>query len=104
MKKTPKRVRKMKKKHVSISIFQGLFINLVFRSVALVTKKLCGILDFFFQRPDFFFPTCTKRYALKKVLKNPFNYCPLKVTKFHNDSVKNESVRINEPRLFRVKI
>ena len=28
-------------------IFQGLFKNIVFRSVALVTKKLWAILDFF---------------------------------------------------------
>ena len=34
--------------HVSTSIFQGLFKNKVFRSVALVTKKLWAILEFFF--------------------------------------------------------
>ena len=34
-------------------IFQGLFKNIVFRSVALVTKKLWAILDFF-HRPDLF--------------------------------------------------
>ena len=31
--------------HVSASIFQGLFNNIVFRSVAFVTKKLWAILD-----------------------------------------------------------
>ena len=40
--------------HVSTCIFQGLFKNIVFRSVALVTKKLWAILDLLFHRPDFF--------------------------------------------------
>ena len=35
--------------HVSTPIFQGLFKNIAFRSVALVTKKLWAILDFFSQ-------------------------------------------------------
>ena len=35
--------------HVSTCIFQGLFKNIAFRSVALVTKKLWAILDFFSQ-------------------------------------------------------
>ena len=38
--------------HVSTCIFQ-----VVFRSVALVTKKLWAILDLFFHKPDIFFPT-----------------------------------------------
>ena len=61
----PKKGKKMKKKiyvlkkyqrltHVSTCIFQGLFKNMVFSSVALVTKKLWTILDFLFHRPDFF--------------------------------------------------
>ena len=33
--------------HGSACIFQGLFKNIVFSSVALVTKKLWAILDFF---------------------------------------------------------
>ena len=33
--------------HVSTPIFQGLFKNIVFRSVALVIKTLWAILDFF---------------------------------------------------------
>ena len=33
--------------HVSTSIFQGLFKNIVSRSVALVINKLWAILDFF---------------------------------------------------------
>ena len=40
--------------HVSTCIFQGLFKNIVFRSVALVTKKLWAILDFFFTDPSLF--------------------------------------------------
>ena len=43
--------------HVSKSIFQGLFKNKVFRSVALVSKMLWAILDFL-HRPDFL-PLCT---------------------------------------------
>ena len=34
--------------HVSTCIFHGLFKNIVFRSVVLVIKKLCAILDFFY--------------------------------------------------------
>ena len=48
--------------HVPTCIFQGLFKNVGFRSVALVTN-------------------------------NPLKNCSLKVTKFHGDSVKNESAR-----------
>ena len=40
--------------NVSISIFQGLSRNIVFRYVALVTKQLWAILDFFSKKPDFF--------------------------------------------------
>ena len=59
LKKAPKKGQKNEKKfvlnkyesvtHVSIFNFQGLFRNIVFRYVALVT-----ILDIFFQRLDFF--------------------------------------------------
>ena len=51
--------------HVSTSIFQGLFNNIVFRSVALVKK---GYLDFSLHRLDFL-PPCTLPYALKKITK-----------------------------------
>ena len=37
------------------------------------------------------FPPCTLPYKSKKLTKNPLNYYSLKVTKFHGDSVKNES-------------
>ena len=80
--------------HVSISICQGLFRNTVFRSVALVTK-LWAILDFFSKDWTFYvlYPTlCIK----KKFTKNPLNYYSLKVTKFHDGSVKNESARIKK--------
>ena len=49
--------------HVSTSIVQGLFKNIVFRSVALVIKKLWAFLGFFLHRPDFtdMYPTlCMK--------------------------------------------
>ena len=46
--------------HVSTCIFRGLFKNIVFRSVALVTKKLWAILDFFFTDRTFFPPCCIK--------------------------------------------
>ena len=39
--------------HVSTCIFQGLFKNIVFRSEALVTKKLWDILDFFLHTLEF---------------------------------------------------
>ena len=47
------------------TIFQGLFKNIVFRSVAAVIKKLCAILDFFLHRQDFLLP-CTLPYAKKE--------------------------------------
>jgi len=84
-------------------------------SVALVTNKLCAILDFFFTYWTFF-PPCTLHYKSKKyfLTKNPLNYYSLKVTKFHGDSVKNKSARTKKlqeggaerppPSLFRVKV
>ena len=41
--------------HVSRCIFQGLFKNIVFRSVAFVTKKLWAILDVFLTQTLFYF-------------------------------------------------
>ena len=65
-----------------------LFKNIVFRYVALVTKKLWAILDFFPKTGLFLalFPT----QCIYIFTKNPLNYFSLKVTKFHDDSVKNE--------------
>ena len=42
--------------HVSTPIFQGLFKNIVFRSVALVIEKLCAFLDFFYTLRTFYRP------------------------------------------------
>ena len=55
--------------HVSTPIFQGLFKNIVFRSVAVVIKKSQAILDFFLHTPDFL-PPCTLPYAKKKTKIN----------------------------------
>ena len=74
--------------HVSTCTFQVLF-----RSVALVIKKLSAILEFLFHRTDFFQP-CTLSYKLKKnCLQKSFKLLFIKVKKFHGDSVKNESAR-----------
>ena len=59
-------LKKVKKSvtHVSTPIFQGLLKNIVFRSVALVIKKVMGyaILDIFLLTPDFL-PPCTLPYV-----------------------------------------
>jgi len=71
-----------------------MFKNIVFRSVALVKKKLWAILDFFSQTGLFFRPVpypINKKYVF--LAKNSLNYYSLKVTKFHGDNVKNESTR-----------
>ena len=48
-----------------------------------------GYLKFCLNRPNFLVP-----YAFKKIFtKNPISFFELKVKKFHNESVKNESVR-----------
>jgi len=75
--------------HVSSYIIQGLFENMVFRSVALVTKQLWAILVFFSHTGLFFRPV-TYLINLKKyfLTKNPLNYYSLTVTKFPIDSVK----------------
>ena len=52
--------------HVSSSIFCGLFKNIVFRSVALVLKKLWAILDFFLTHSRLF----TALYPFRKKKKN----------------------------------
>ena len=66
--------------HVSTCIFQSCF-NVVFRSVALITKVM-GYFRFFFHRPDFFLP-CTLPFKLKKkcLTKNSLNYFSLKKSK-----------------------
>ena len=52
--------------HVSTFIFKGLFKDIVFISVALVTKKLWAILDFIIDR--IFFPPCTAIVSKMRVL------------------------------------
>ena len=75
--------------HVSTSIVQGLFKNIVFRSVALVIKKLWAFLGFCLHRPDFtdMYPTlCIKKFK-------PFNFLFIKSQKLHGYSAKNDSAR-----------
>ena len=77
----------------------------IFRSVALVTKKLWAILDCFSQTGRFFFRPVPYHINLKKkyfLTKNPLNYYSLKVTKLHGDSVQNESAKTKNYSLFRV--
>ena len=59
--------------HVSTSIFQGLFKNIVFGSVALVIKKLWDILDFFYTLRTFNRPVPFPMH-IKKLQKNLLNY------------------------------
>ena len=65
-----------------VSIFQGLFKKIVFRSVALVKKKLWAILDFFYTDRTFYrpvpYPICMKKMFFQKSF-------------LFSDSVKNES-------------
>jgi len=68
------------------SFFKGFFKNIVFRTVALVTKKLWAILDYFPQTRHFPRPVPN---TINK--KNPLNYYSFKVKYFLGDSVKNES-------------
>ena len=50
---------------------------------------------FFFLRLDFLRALPNPMHK-KKFTKNPLNYYSLKVTKFHDGSVKNESARIKK--------
>ena len=80
--------------HVSTSIFKWLLKNVIFKSVALVLKKLWAMLYFSFTQTRLFnvlYPSLC--------IKNPFHYYSLKVIKFHGDSVRSEiSVQRNEWR------
>ena len=78
--------------HVSTPIFQGLFKNIAFRSVAFILKKLWAILDFLLHRPDFL-PPCTIPYIHKKITKYSFKLLFMKSQKFTGDS---ESARFLE--------
>ena len=91
--------------HVSKTIFQGLFKNIVFRSVALVRKLLWAILDFF-THSGLFNPLPVPYHMHKIFFLNPLNYYLLQVKKIHGDSVKNESAKAKKTPplcLFRVK-
>ena len=58
--------------HVSTSICQGLFNNIVFRSVASVIKELWAILDFFFTLQTFYRPVpypMRKKKIYKRILQ-----------------------------------
>ena len=73
-------------------IFQGLFKNIVLDLyIAIVTKKLWGILDFFHADQTFFRPVPYPINEKKYLTKNPLNYYSLNVKAFHG--VKNESAR-----------
>ena len=55
------------------SFFKGFLVKDFFRSVALVTKKLREILDFFFYTDQIFFSrSCTLPYALKNIFPKNF--------------------------------
>ena len=64
--------------------FQGIFKNIILRSVALVTKKVMEYFIFFSQTGLSFHPVPTLII---------YFYYSLKVTKFYGDSVKNKSAR-----------
>ena len=73
--------------------FSRSFQNIVF-NLYLQSQKNLGYIIFFSQTG--FFSVLYKlkeKYFLKK---NPLNYYTLKVTKFHGDSVKNESARTKQ--------
>ena len=53
-------------------IFQGLFKNINFRSVAWLQKKLWAILDFLYTDRTFYSPVPYPMH--KKITKNPLNF------------------------------
>ena len=80
--------------HVSNSIFIGLFKNVVFKSVALVTKKVVVYFRFCFHRPDYFFAlTYPKNFKIYFFNKTSIKLLFIKSLKFPRISVKNESAR-----------
>ena len=58
--------------HVSTPIFQGLFKNIVFRSVALVIKKLWAIFDFFITHSRLFTALNIVKKGINIFLKKGF--------------------------------
>ena len=80
--------------HVSTPIFQGLFKNIVFRSVAVVIKKLWAILDFFYTLQTFHRPVPYPMRKKKNNKKKSFKLLLMKSQKIsRGDSVTNESAR-----------
>ena len=67
--------------HVSTPIFQGLFKNIVFKSEALVIKKVMGYFRFFSQNGLFFRPVPYPMYEKKKLTKKYFKLLFLKSQK-----------------------
>ena len=55
--------------HVSTPIFQGLFKNIVFRSIALVIKMFWAILDFFYTLRTFYRPVPYPMQQQQKIQK-----------------------------------
>ena len=89
---------KKKVKNVRNTFFKG-FSKIKFLDLYLQSqKKVMGYFRFFCTQTRLFaalYPTpCFKK-------KNPFHFYPLKVTTFHGDSVKNQSV--GTAKLFSVK-
>ena len=80
--------------HVSIPIFQELFKNIVFRSVALVIKKLWAILDFFLTHTGLF-------TALYPTLCEKINKKILQITIYEKS--KNLTVIVKKMRVLRQK-
>ena len=89
--------------HVSTPIFLGLFKDIVFRSVALVIKKLWAFLDFFYTLQTFYRPVpypMRKKKKLQKILQITI------YEKSKNFTVIVSQMRVlgkKNPSLFRVK-
>ena len=60
--------------HVSTSIFEVLFKNIDFRSVALVIKKVMGYFRFLFYTLQTFYRPVPYPMHKKKIQKNSLNY------------------------------
>ena len=89
--------------HVSTCIFQELFKNIVFISVALDTKMLWATLDLFSQTR--LFSPCTQPYRFKKMFTKILE---ITITWNYNESARTKKTRGGAkrppPNLFRVKI
>ena len=111
-KMSKKRVKEMLK---NICFFQRCDTSILkysfYKICSFNDKKVIGYFRFFLYRLlNALYPTL---HVLKKYTKNPLNFYSLKVTNFHGDSVKNESVGAKKlegapnappPSLFRVNL